>query len=107
MRSLLHLAILAACPLSVAMGQQGDHCTSPLAISDGANGPFSNLNMIPSVGSIPFSCVSPSYFDKDIWLSYRATCNTITIDTCATPATGGDTVLAVYSGACGALTLVA
>ena len=84
----------------------GDDCTFAFAAADGAN-PFDSTGFTSSSEPAPTGC--PNSFgdiENDIWFSYTASSDgTLSIDTCD-PASF-DTDLALYTGACGALTLVA
>lgn len=80
-----------------------DTCATAIAVVDGANGTFSNVGMTnSSTGEgAPTACLS-SNFQNDIWLAYTATgTGNTTFSTCSMAS--GDTVMAVYSGSCGAL----
>jgi hypothetical protein len=75
-----------------------DECTSPVALSLGTNGPYSNSTATSSPG-VAATCgafLSPGY--RDVWFSYTPTCSgAITVNT---GCNGFDTVLTAYT-ACG------
>ncbi|MCB9882172.1 MAG: hypothetical protein H6834_10300 [Planctomycetes bacterium] len=78
-----------------------DECATPIALSDGLSAVYSNAGATTSPE--PWSC-GPRV-TNDVWFSYTATCSgSATVDTCFNPfGTAPDTVMEVYSGACGSL----
>jgi hypothetical protein len=80
--------------------QRNDRCDYALTAADGPN-PFSTVCASNDhAGECGASGASP-----DVWYNYTAPCNgTVTIDSCTRTY---DTVLSVYGGSCGALSLIA
>ena len=84
--------------LDVSQAPTNDDCGTAVAVGNGANGPFSNLN---ATTSFAWPCASAS---NDVWFSYAASCTgTLLVDTCSAARTF-DTALEVFSGSCGSLT---
>ncbi|MCB9882173.1 MAG: hypothetical protein H6834_10305 [Planctomycetes bacterium] len=81
-----------------------DECAGAIALSDGLSLVYGNGGSTTSPE--PWSC-GPRV-TNDVWFSYTATCSgSATVDTCFNPfGTAPDTVMEVYSGACGALVSV-
>jgi ABC-type uncharacterized transport system auxiliary subunit len=78
-----------------------DECGGAIVIGNGST-PFTTTTATTSSGDLPISCTDTIV--KDVWYRYTATCTgTATFTTCGT--TDSDTVMAVYSGSCGALSL--
>lgn len=98
-------ACLAAALSLVSVSLAQDTCATAIVIGAGTSGPFSNVGLTNSTtleGSPAPTCAASS-FDRDLWCAFTAPCSgTATFETCSM--TTGDTVMAVYSGACGALT---
>ncbi|MBL8897880.1 MAG: hypothetical protein JNM84_09635, partial [Planctomycetes bacterium] len=87
-------AINAVCG---AGGGGNDECAGAVALSNGTNGPFSNVGSTTSTPGWP--CGSGG---ADVWFSYTATCTgTLTLSTCG--AASYDSTLQVFDGGCGAL----
>jgi hypothetical protein len=81
-----------------------DTCANAAPIAYGAT-PFSNAGATND-GPAPTTCGTGNQIGADIWFTYTACASgSHTLDTC----TGGnyDSVLVIYTGACGALTSVA
>jgi PKD repeat protein len=79
---------------------RNDECAQALALSAGTNGPFDSRG---ATTSLAWPC---SFAGADLWFSYTASCSgSLRVDTCTNPAF--DTVLAIWSGTCGALTPIA
>lgn len=74
-----------------------DECSSAATLTDGYNGPFSNVGATSSGTAIP--CAAGA--DNDVWFSYVATCNgTVTFDTCSAT-TSFDTAIEAFYSPCG------
>ncbi len=79
-----------------------DECAGSQLIT-GTSTSFNTANATNSAPSLPLDCTDSIV--KDVWFRYVATCNgNATISTCGNGSP--DTVLAVYSGSCGALSLI-
>ncbi|MGE3164899.1 MAG: PKD domain-containing protein [Planctomycetota bacterium] len=103
-RSFWILLFVLGCP-AVLMAQT-DECSSPPALSLGANA-FDTTGFTDSPELDPTGCTN-SYGAgaNDGWFTFNApTSGQLTIDSCL--AGSYDTSLALYSGTCGALTLIA
>ncbi|MBK8976046.1 MAG: hypothetical protein IPM29_08975 [Planctomycetes bacterium] len=86
--------------VSLCGSTSNDDCEGAVAVFDGVNGPIANNGATLSAPSWPCG----SGVSSDLWYSYVATCTgPVTFDTCSATRTF-DTVLQVFSGACGALT---
>ncbi|MBL8898190.1 MAG: PKD domain-containing protein [Planctomycetes bacterium] len=84
----------------VVYALRNDECAQALPLIAGTNGPFDSRG---ATTSLTWPC---AFAGADLWFSYTASCSgSLRIDTCANPAF--DTVLALWSGTCGALTPVA
>ncbi|MCI0362911.1 MAG: hypothetical protein L0Y44_00275 [Phycisphaerales bacterium] len=87
-----------------------DECANAITVNDGANavsnaGATNSFN--PAPPGVPCTSGGSGNFTRDVWFDYTATCaGVVTIDLCATSAPVTDTVMAIYSGECAALTLV-
>ncbi len=80
-----------------------DSCANADPIGEGFFG-FENNNATTD-GPTPTTCGSGNSIQEDVWYSFLAPCNgTMTLNTCGS---NYDTVLAVYTGSCGALSEVA
>lgn len=74
-----------------------DECASPIALSVGTNGPYSNATATSSPG-VSASCGGGSPGYRDLWFSFTAPCSTpVTINT---GCNGFDTILTAYTS-CG------
>ncbi len=85
-------------------GPAGDSCSSPIALTGYGATAFTNVGATTD-GPTPTTCGSGNQIGNDIWYTYTAcAAGSHTVDSC----TGGnfDTVIAVYTGACGSLTQV-
>ena len=91
--------LLGAATVGIAAAQ--DECVSALPLVVGAN-PFDTTLGTPSAD--PWTCVSGAA--PDLWYTYTPSVAgaLVTVETCV--GTAYDSALAVYTGACGALTLV-
>jgi hypothetical protein len=81
-------------------------CADAVMISTGRFG-FSNIGATTDPDPVPPACGS---MGDDVWYTFRPQCDgTATIDTCndSNEEPGFDTVIAAYTGGCGALTQVA
>ncbi|MBL8898970.1 MAG: hypothetical protein JNM84_15120 [Planctomycetes bacterium] len=86
---------------------QNDECVGALAIVDGLNGPYNNSTATYNPADLAFSCGGTASLAKDLWFSYLATVSgSATFETCNPGFATFDTRLALYSGSCGALTLI-
>ncbi|MBL8725701.1 MAG: hypothetical protein JNK49_16785 [Planctomycetes bacterium] len=96
---LIHAANLHSIPTPAPAGVPNDECAFPYELAPGLNGPFSNVGATMSGATL---CV-PS--GADVWFSYLVGASgTLEVTTCALA--NFDTVIAVYSGDCGALQLL-
>lgn len=87
------VAALAAFATTAALSAQNDECTGAVLVTDGANGPFTNVGSTTSLPAWPCGLGG-----NDIWFVYRASCTgTLTGDTCGS---GFDTVLQVFDATC-------
>ncbi|MBK9386005.1 MAG: hypothetical protein IPN34_14430 [Planctomycetes bacterium] len=85
---------------------QNDECAGALAIVDGVNGPYNNSTATNNPADLAFTCGGTASAAKDLWFTYLATVSgTATFELC-NPLATFDTRMALYSGTCGALTLV-
>ncbi len=83
--------------LDVGQTPTNDECFTAVAVVNGVNGPFSNLN---ANTSLAWPCAAGT---NDVWFSYAASCSgTLLIDTCSAARTY-DTAIEAFSGACGSL----
>ncbi|MEO6596938.1 MAG: hypothetical protein ABIP94_19505 [Planctomycetota bacterium] len=83
--------------LDVTQSPTNDECATAVAVVNGINGPFSNLN---ATTSFVWPCALGG---SDVWFSYTATCTgMLLVDTCSAARTY-DTALEVFSGTCGGL----
>jgi hypothetical protein len=83
-------------------GVPNDECIGATVLSNGLNPLLSNVGATPSQGA--WSC--GTNVTADVWHVYRAGCTgTLTIDSCGT-GTAFDTVLEIYTGTCGSLSLL-
>jgi hypothetical protein len=88
---------LTACPIQGA----GENCTSAIVIS--APGTFTGDNTTYTMDTPAMTCGSGGY--ADTWYTYTPlSAGSVTAATCT--GTGYDTILQVYTGACGTLTSV-
>ena len=76
-----------------------DDCTNALPVAIGVNGPFRNIGAVSAV--TPFPCGANVV--KDLWFQFNACSGSYTFSTC-TPTRTFNTVLQVFTGACGSLT---
>ncbi|MEQ1730974.1 MAG: hypothetical protein ABL982_21605 [Vicinamibacterales bacterium] len=107
----MHIPIRSAAPIVAAALSlissvfAQDSCATAIVVGAGTSGPFTNVGMTNSTtleGAPAPTCVASS-FQNDFWCAFTAPCSgTASFNTCSMAA--GDTVMAVYSGACGALT---
>ncbi|GAB4142481.1 MAG: hypothetical protein Fur0037_09700 [Planctomycetota bacterium] len=87
---------LGAFDVRVEQTPPNDDCSAPIAVTDGVNGPFSNLGATSSAR--PWPCGTGA--SADVWFSYTATCaGTLTVDTCSSARTF-DTRIEILSGTC-------
>lgn len=94
-----------ACLTTAADGPPpNDNCANATQIGPGTWG-FNNLEATTDAAPVPAACGS---MGRDIWYTYIAPHDgTVTVSTCGTHDTYVfDTVLAAYTGACGALTQI-
>lgn len=88
-------------------GLPNDECSGAVTISDGLTN-FTTIDATTSQPPLPSSCEEGFglAFVNDIWFAYTATCtDDVTFSTCGTASF--DTRLALYSGTCEGLSLVA
>lgn len=102
MRAMFFFLLVAVAP-ACSQGPSNNSCTTPIAIGNGlTNGTNVGATLSPVV---PTSCGT---WGADVWYSYVASCTgTATIGFCPPGSSTIDTVLAAYSGTCGALVLLA
>jgi hypothetical protein len=87
-------------------GPAGDECVFAIAATDGAN-LFDSTGFTNSAVPVPTGCTPlVGGFNNDAWFSYTASEDgLLTLDTCQSGSF--DTDLALYSGSCGSLALIA
>ena len=82
-------------------GLPNDQCSFPFELTNGLNGPFTNVGA--TMTAFPFSC---SLAGADVWFSYPVgAAGTLDISTCGLSSL--DTVIEVFRGDCNSLQLVA
>ncbi|MCA8977829.1 MAG: hypothetical protein KDC98_24095, partial [Planctomycetes bacterium] len=82
-------------------GPTNDDCANAIAITNGLNGPYTNVGALTSSPSWP--CAAGG---ADVWFTYAtATGGTLTVDTCGVAAY--DTAIQIFSGSCSSLTSLA
>ncbi len=86
-----------------ALGQPpNDECAGAIPVFDGLNAPGTNVGSTTSAPAWP--CASG---ENDLWYSYVASCTGSVVFTFCPPGSASyDSALAVYSGTCGALSLL-
>jgi len=96
-----------ASPENCPAGPPNDFCANAIPVEEGET-PFDNTNAFTDGPVLPANCASfgSSQIFNDIWFTYTATCtDEITVSTCDTASF--DTRLAIYTGECTSLSLVA
>jgi hypothetical protein len=96
----------AACGSSVVCGAANDECAGATVANVGANA-GNNALATTSAGIPGGACTfgGVSNFTRDVWFTHTpAATGTLTIDTCASTGPVTDSVISVFTGACGALT---
>jgi hypothetical protein len=105
LRRLALTAGAAAMALTSARAQN-DECAGALAIVDGVNGPYSNVTATNNPADPAFTCGGTASAAKDLWFTYLANVSGTTTFELCNPLATFDTRMALYSGTCGALTLI-
>ncbi|HET6202270.1 MAG TPA: hypothetical protein VFI25_05645, partial [Planctomycetota bacterium] len=83
-----------------------DECATAIALVDGLNSGFTTVGTTPSGLPNP-TCAGTTSFNNDVWFTYTATCSgAVTFSMCG-PAVVYDSILQIYSGSCGSLTVLA
>lgn len=89
------LAAAASVALTGFAHAQGDDCTGALAVSQGLNGPFTNVGSTTSTPAWPCGAGA-----NDVWFSYvPPSAGTLTADTCT--GTGYDSTIQIFDGTAG------
>ncbi|MCA8950787.1 MAG: hypothetical protein KDE27_14890 [Planctomycetes bacterium] len=89
-------------PIPAGSGPVNDDCGNAVTLTNGFNGPFSNVAAFNSTPAWP--CGQGG---ADIWFVFASGgSGTLTVDTCSA-GTNFDTTIEVFSGGCGALTSLA